>query len=105
MWYRGHKLNLQRLLANCESLRRENRRGRDGGRNRAYVVCEVYQNQEETAIKVSVNGVVYAASGMLVEGVEKLCRVVDNLLGRPHQAAVEAQKLEDMWKRQGGGHP
>ena len=78
---------------------------RDGGRNRAYVVFEVCQNQEEAATKVSVNGVVYTASGMLVEGVEKLCRVVDHLLGRPHQAAVEAQKLEDMWKRQGGGHP
>ena len=101
-WYKGHKLNMQWLTENS-SLRRETKKGK--GRNRLYVVCTACEQQKEAASKLSANGVVYAASGMLADSTEKLRRAVDHLLGRPHHAAVQAQKLCHMWHQRSDRHP
>ena len=110
VWYKGYKLDLRWLLDNCKSLRkitkaRAEDRGRGRGRSRTFVICKTCQDQEEAASRVSANGIVYAASGMRADGAEKLRKVVDHLLGRPHQAAVETQELEDQWRRQTDNHP
>ena len=90
-------------LTENSSLRRETKK--EKGRNRLYVVCTACEQQKEAASKLSANGVVYAASGMLADSTEKLRRAVDHLLGRPHHAAVQAQKLCHMWHQQSDRHP
>ena len=110
VWYKGYKLDLRWLLDNCKSLRkimkaRAGDRGRGRGRSRTFVICKTCQDQEAAASRVSANGIVYAASGMRADGEEKMRKVVDHLLGLPHQAAVEAQKLEDQWRMQTDKHP
>jgi hypothetical protein len=69
------------------------------------VHCNICKTNEAEAAKYSKNGIVPLASGIRVDGIQKLERIVDHVTSKAHEAAAEASKLAELWEKQSDKHP
>ena len=76
-----------------------------GSRKRLLAKCLICNQFEEDAKKHSRNGIVYLAHGVRCDSMEKLVKIVDHFKSNAHQAAVDAKKFKELWKKQSLSHP
>lgn len=102
--FHGQRLNLKWLLANNQCLRADPSKD-DKGKMRQWVYCSTCHDFEDEARKFSKTGTVPMASGVRIEGKEKMKRLILHIESVPHRQALAAKKASEMWKTQSVNHP
>lgn len=69
------------------------------------MTCQTCKNHETAAAMKAANGKVYMADRVRIGDKQRLQRVVDHLLGQPHAAAVEEERMQRMWLESPDDHP
>ena len=69
------------------------------------MTCNTCKEHETAAVKKSANGKVYMADRIRVGDKQRLQRVVDHLVGEPHAAAVEEERMQRAWLENQDDHP
>lgn len=104
--YSGQPLNLDKLC-NKNSFLKQYMFADHGParRKRKFVQCITCSENETVAIKSARNGVCPIARGIRADSMERIKLVIDHLSSASHSAAMEHQKLVDMYERQSSKHP
>jgi hypothetical protein len=102
--YSGQKLSLQSLISKYDCLHVIGEKDQKN-KFRKWVHCTVCKEFESAARRHSRTGLVPMATGIRVDGQEKIKRIVDHLNSKPHQSALQAKQLQEMWKKQSVNHP
>ena len=104
-WYKGKKLDLTWLLLaeSCLELGRKDQRGQK--RRRPVVTCLLCSKYDLEVKRYATNGRIPVASGVWVDGKDRLRLLVDHLLSSAHNEALRLQKHEEAWSLSSASHP
>jgi len=103
VWYRSKKLSISWLLLSesCLEIKTEMK----DKKRRQLMTCSVCKEYENKVIQFSANGRLPMASGIRVDGRERLKCVVDHLVSRAHEEAKRLETHDELWKNKSSEHP
>ena len=103
VWYRSKKLSVSWLLLSesCLKIKTEMK----DKKRRQLMTCSVCKEYENKVIQFSANGRLPMASGIRVDGKERLKCVVDHLVSRAHEEAKRLKTHDELWKNKSSEHP
>ena len=102
-WYKGLKLDVRWLLEHHPCLAEQ--KEKVNGKVRSFMTCLTCKEHESAACRMSSNGRVYMADKVRVGDKQRLRRVVEHLVGKPHAAALEEEAMEASWQETSDEHP
>ena len=102
-WYRGKKLSVSWLLLSesCLEVKTEMK----DKKRRQLMTCSLCKEYENKVTQFSANGRLPMASGIRVDGKERLKCVVDHLMSRAHEEAKRLKTHDELWKNKSSEHP
>ena len=74
-------------------------------KRRQLMTCSVCKEYENKVAQFSANGRLPMASGIRVDGRERLKCVVDHLVSRAHEEAKRLETHDELWKNKSSEHP
>ncbi len=102
-WYKGRKLSIAWLISSNEHLKLQKRE--KDNRVRPFINCALCNRFEKEVKKYTSNGQLPIASGIRVDGTDRLKLMIDHLQSDVHTEALKLERYEQQWNEMSDKHP